>query len=409
MEIIVKPIQLKQLMILPLLVSIFGSFSSFGAHKCLQHVKNPLASSKVELDASEISAGFPLYTALANGMIKNPASLLKSIAVEHRTSQDEVGREIEKILKRFNDPEQIAHIQNASLARTLNNLGVQHTASDPYEALSALSRFNLAAMRKKFDLPMVTNNRPSLESAVRIIHARRTSGDITTNVLSATKITNLGFPMPGNSIRPFNRAIRSGDNVFFSMELEDSTKGGEYGTFKFLLRKEYAQRGWVGPDDMEPSKLLTALEMVSPGTQQQVLTAYEILTGRQGITLKEINQLSLSLDQNILQEIWLPHLHNFSQLIFTYRDFLNLWETLLLKQEILVKESPEAWQRAAFPKIKDIKKVPSEKIGESFSRLSLNDKMSLAQVVFGIQIPWVLRVPGVTPHSQLYRSGDVEP
>ncbi|MBK7843272.1 MAG: hypothetical protein IPJ71_06175 [Bdellovibrionales bacterium] len=324
-----------------LTVAIFASFSSVGAHNCRNSLI-PSASSTLELDASEIAARFPLYTALANGMVKTPASLLKSIAIEHGSSQDEVGREIEKILMRFNDPDQIAHIQRASLARTLENLGVQHTDADPYETLSSLSRFNLAAMRKIFDLPKGMDNRPSLESAARIIHARRTSGDITTNVLSATKITNLGFPMPGNSIHPFNRAIRSGDNVFFTMEFEDSAQGGEYGTFKFFLKKEYAQRGWVGPDDMEPSKLLTALEMVSPGTQQQVLAAYEMLTNRRGITLKGINQFSLNLDQALLQEIWQPHLHNFSRLIFTYQDFLSLWEALLFKQEILVRETPEA-------------------------------------------------------------------
>jgi hypothetical protein len=404
----VKLVKLNRLMILPLAVSIFGSLSSVGAHNCRQNL-NPSTSSKLELEASEIAARFPLYTALANGMVKTPASLLKSIAIEHRSSQDEVGREIEKILKRFNDPDQIDQIQKASLARTLKNLGVQGIDADPYETLSALSRSNLAAMAKVLDLPMGMDNRPSLESAARIIHARRTSGDITTNVLSATKITNLGFPMPGNSIHPFNRAIRSGDNVFFTMEFEDSAQGGEYGTFKFFLKKQYAQRGWVGPDDMEPSKLLTALEMVSPGTQQQVLTAYEILTNRRGITLKGINQFSLNLDQALLQEIWQPHLHNFSRLIFTYQDFLNLWEALLLKQEILVRETPEAWQRAAFPNIKDVKKIKPEQTREYFSHLSLNEKLSLAQVVFNIQFPWVLRVPGVTPHSQLYRSLDKKP
>jgi hypothetical protein len=404
----VKLLQLKRLIILPLTVAIFGSFSSVSAHNCRNNL-NPSASSNLELDASEIAARFPLYTALANGMVKTPASLLKSIAIEHRSSQDEVGREIEKILTRLNDPDQIAHIQRASLARTLKNLGVHHTDADPYETLSALSRFNLAAMTKIFDLPMGMDNRLSLESAARIIHARRTSGNITTNVLSATKITNLGFPMPGNSIHPFNRAIRSGDNVFFTMEFEDSAQGGEYGTFKFFLKKQYAQRGWVGPDDMEPSKLLTALEMVSPGTQQQVLTAYEMLTNRRGITLKGIDQFSLNLDQALLQEIWQPHLHNFSRLIFTYQDFLNLWEALLFKQESLVRETPEAWKKAAFPNIKDIKKIEPEQIREYFSHLSLNEKMSLAQVVFNIQIPWVLRVPGVTPHSQLHRTLDRKP
>lgn len=408
MENAVKLVQLNRLIILTLTVAIFGSFSSVGAHNCRNSL-NPSAPSRLELDASEIAARFPLYTALANGMVKTPASLLKSIAIEHGSSQDEVGQEIEKILMRFNDPDQIAHIQRTSLARTLKNLGVHHTDADPYETLSSLSRFNLAAMTKIFDLPVGMDNRPSLDSAARIIHARRTSGDITTNVLSATKITNLGFPMPGNSIHPFNRAIRSGDNVFFTMEFEDSAQGGEYGTFKFFLKKEYAQRGWVGPDDMEPSKLLTALEMVSPGTQQQVLTAYEMLTNRRGITLKGINQFSLNLDQALLQEIWQPHLHNFSRLIFTYQDFLSLWEALLFKQESLVRETPEAWKKAAFPNIKDIKKIEPEQIREYFSHLSLNEKMSLAQVVFNIQFPWVLRVPGVTPHSQLYRTLDRKP
>lgn len=408
MENAVKLVQLNRLIILPLAVSIFGSLSSVGAHNCRQ-ILNPSTSSKLELEASEIADRFPLYTALANGMIKNPASLLRSIAIEHRSSQDEVGREIEKILKRFNDPDQIDQIQKASLARTLKNLGVQSIDADPYETLSALSRSNLAAMTKALDLPTGMDNRPSLESAARIIHARRTSGDITTNVLSATKITNLGFPMPGNSIHPFNRAIRSGDNVFFTMEFEDSAQGGEYGSFKFFLKKQYAQRGWVGPDDMEPSKLLTALEMVSPGTQQQVLAAYEMLTNRRDITLKGINQFSLNLDQELLEEIWQPHLHKFSRLIFTYQDFMSLWEALLLKQEILVKNTPEVWKRAAFPNSKDIKKIEPEQMREYFSHLSLNEKLSLAQAVFNIQIPWVLRVPGVTPHSQLYRSLDKKP
>ncbi|MBK8203468.1 MAG: hypothetical protein IPK68_14445 [Bdellovibrionales bacterium] len=134
-----------------------------------------------------------------------------------------------------------------------------------------------------------------------------------------------------------------------------------------------------------------------------------MLTNRRGITLKGINQFSLNLDQALLQEIWQPHLHNFSRLIFTYHDFLNLWKALLLKQEILVRETPEAWQRAAFPNIKDVKKIKPEQIREYFSHLSLNEKLSLAQVVFNIQFPWVLRVPGVTPHSQLYRSLDKKP
>lgn len=408
MENAVKLIQLKRLIILPLIAVIFGNFSSVSAHNCRNNL-NPSTSSKLELDASEIAARFPLYTALANGMVKTPASLLKSIAIEHGSSQDEVGQEIEKILMRFNDPDEIAHIQRTSLARTLKNLGVHHTNADPYETLSSLSRFNLAAMTKVLDLPMGMDNRPSLESAARIIHARRTSGDITTNVLSATKITNLGFPMPGNSIHPFNRAIRSGDNVFFTMEFENSAQGGEYGSFKFFLKKQYAYRGWVGPDDMEPSKLLTALEMVSPGTQQQVLRAYEMLTNRRGITLKGINQFSLNLDQELLEEIWQPHLHKFSQLIFTYQDFMSLWEALLLKQEILVKNTPEVWMRAAFPNIMVIKKIEPEQMREYFSHLSLNEKLSLAQAVFNIQFPWVLRVPGVTPHSQLYRSFDQKP